>query len=117
MNLRPLERKAIFQVKSYIEEHFLEMVTIEELSSLAWQNDEVTFRPRRLHNAFQETFLQTIHQFHTGLRMEKAKELLETTDLSIKAIATSVGYKGDNNFSSAFKKHFRVTPSAYRNKV
>jgi two-component system response regulator YesN len=115
MNLRPLERKAILEIKTYIEEHFSDALTLETLCALPWQNGQVIFRPRRLHDAFSLTFLQTIREFHTDLRMEKAKDLLETTDLSIKAIAISVGYKGNNNFSAAFKQHFRVTPSEHRN--
>jgi two-component system response regulator YesN len=117
MNLRPLERKAIFEIKTYIEEHFSDAMTLQTLCALPWQNGQVIFRPRRLHDAFILTCLQTIREFHTNLRMQKAKDLLETTDLSIKAIALSVGYKGNNNFSTAFTKHFRVTPSGYRNNM
>ena len=117
MNLRPLERKAIFEVKTYIEQHFSKAMTLETLCALPWQNGQVIFRRRRLHDAFSLTFLQTIREFHTKVRMQKAKDLLETTDLSIKAIAISVGYKGNNNFSTAFKLHFRVTPSEYRNGI
>jgi AraC-like DNA-binding protein len=114
MNLRPLERKALTQVKTYIDEHYREDITVNLLCDLRWQNDQVVFRPRRLHDAFADHFLQTIHEYQIRLRMEKAKCLLETTDLSVKAIAISVGYRADGSFGSAFRKHVGVTPSSYR---
>ena len=116
MKLRPLERKAIFEIKAYIEVHYSEQITLDSLSGMQWQDDQVNFRPRRLHEAFSATFLQTIRAYHTHLKMQKAKDLLETTDLSVKAIANTLGFKGVNNFSAAFKKHHHLTPSEYRDK-
>ena len=121
MNLRPLEKMAILQVKAYIDEHYMNQFTISELSNHSWQvvsksiQHDIFFNAMRLHKVFQLTFLQTIHSYQTAIRMEKAKELLLHTDLSIKAIAISVGYTGGNNFTPVFKKSFGVTPSKYRN--
>jgi YesN/AraC family two-component response regulator len=42
-----------------------------------------------------------------------AKELLTTTDLSIKEIATKVGFKKTDYFSRLFKKEYGKSPSAY----
>jgi AraC-like DNA-binding protein len=114
MNMRPLERKAVTQVKAYIDEHYPEPVTVEMLSQLSWQEGQVNFRSRRLHEAFAQVFLQTIHDYLTHVRMENASVLLATSDLSIKAVAISVGYKRDSSFSPAFKKYFGVSPSEYR---
>jgi AraC-like DNA-binding protein len=114
MKLRPLERKAVSQVKAYIDEHYGEEITIELLSQLRWLDDQVNFRPRRLHDAFTIVYLQTIHDYLIGVRMEMAKTLLASTDMSIKAIAISVGYKGDSSFGPAFKKYVGISPSSYR---
>ena len=114
MNLRPLEKKAIAEVKAYIDEHYREGITVDNLCDLRWQNDQVVFRRRRLRDAFAGLFLQTIHEYQLRVRMEVAKRLLETTDNSIKAIAISVGYKADGSFASAFKKYVGLSPSSYR---
>ena len=114
MNIRPLERKAGSQVKAYIDEHYREEITIERLSQMSWLDDQVSFRSRRLHEAFAAIFLQTIHDYLIRVRMENAKALLSTTDLSIKAIAISVGYRRESSFGPAFKKFFGITPSSYR---
>ena len=61
----------------------------------------------------QETGI-TFTQYLTGLRIAKAKELLETTPLRSSEIAFQVGYNDAHYFSYLFKKHTGVTPSEYR---
>ena len=114
MNLRPLEKKAVSQVKAYIDEHFKEQITVEMLAQMSWQDDQVNFRTRRLHEAFAAIFHQTIHDYVIQVRMDNAKFLLSKTDLSMKAVAISVGYKRESSFGPAFKKHFGISPSSYR---
>jgi AraC-like DNA-binding protein len=46
--------------------------------------------------------------------MEMAKGLLEKTDRSITEIAFDVGYEYSSNFTTAFKRHFGITPSTAR---
>ena len=52
----------------------------------------------------------------THMRMEKAAELLRTTDEKTYAIAEQTGYPDANYFSYVFKRHFGVTPSKFRAK-
>ncbi len=47
--------------------------------------------------------------------MNRAKELLEETDLTLDEIAKQTGYSCAMSFYTAFKRIFRVTPGAYRN--
>ena len=51
------------------------------------------------------------------LRMEKARQLLRTTFLSIKQIAAEVGYNSGRDFAHYFKKYFDVTPTEYRKHI
>ena len=48
------------------------------------------------------------------IRLNKAKQLIHITNMSISEIAFSVGYNDSNYFSTAFKKHFGVSPKEYR---
>lgn len=50
----------------------------------------------------------------TRLRMEKAKELLEESDMSVKEILQQVGYLDITNASKKFKAYFHINPSVYR---
>ena len=55
-------------------------------------------------------------EYVTGLRVARAKELLQQETLSMKEICVSVGYGDPNYFSRIFKKHTGVTPTEYREK-
>nr|MCR5032076.1 helix-turn-helix transcriptional regulator [Lachnospiraceae bacterium] len=48
------------------------------------------------------------------VRMDKAKELLRTTDLKIRDISLEVGYEDDHVFTRRFKKYTGKTPGQYR---
>ena len=61
----------------------------------------------------QETGM-TFTQYLTGLRIEKAKEMPETTDLRSFQIAEAVGYNDAHYFSYMFKRSTGMTPGEYR---
>ena len=58
-------------------------------------------------NATGETFVEAL----TRVRMEKAKNLLETTNMKSYEVALTVGYNDPHYFSSIFKKHMGMTPT------
>jgi AraC family transcriptional regulator of arabinose operon len=53
-------------------------------------------------------------QYQTQLRMARARELLDTTDQSIAAVAAATGYPDSFYFARQFKKVHGVTPFGYR---
>lgn len=55
-------------------------------------------------------------QYHLQLRITRAKELLATTDKSIKEISYELGFQSIFYFSNIFKKKEGITPSGFRNK-
>lgn len=79
-----------------------EMAEIVELSSPHFQ---------RLFKSYMDlppiTFLRE-------LRLEKARELLETTFLQMKQIGIAIGMPNDSHFTRDFKKKYGVTPTEYR---
>ena len=48
------------------------------------------------------------------LRLEKAKELLEGSEMKIENVAEKVGYNSSYSFARFFKKHMGVSPKEYR---
>ena len=56
----------------------------------------------------------TCSTYLTTARMTKAKEFIAGTDRPITEIAFEVGYNNSNYFSTAFRKHEGISPSAYR---
>lgn len=64
-------------------------------------------------NATGETFVEAL----TRVRMEKAKMLLETSNMKSYEVAFNVGYNDPHYFSSIFKKHMGITPTEYAKRL
>lgn len=65
---------------------------------------------RRFREATGLTPLDYVH----ALRLEEAKQLLETGDLSVEAIANEVGYEDTSFFGRLFRRKVGLTPAQYR---
>jgi AraC-like DNA-binding protein len=67
-----------------------------------------------LSKIFKEWYGIPIRQFIHISRMEKARDLLKSSDLAIKKITFAVGYKNISNFSESFKSYYGYSPSQVR---
>lgn len=56
---------------------------------------------------------QTLLEYTTCMRMEKAKVILTSTKLQLKAVAEEVGYYNVSSFIRRFKQQTGVTPGEY----
>ena len=57
----------------------------------------------------------TPHNYLANIRIEQARHLLGTSDLSINAIATRVGYESQSHFAKVFRTATGLTPKEFRN--
>ncbi len=64
--------------------------------------------------AFHKTYHETPHQYLMRKRIDKAKELLATSDLPITEICFAVGFESLGSFSTLFHKVVGWPPSIYR---
>jgi two-component system response regulator YesN len=101
-------RKEIEQVKRYIQNHFNQDISLQILSADVYMNTNY------LCTLFKSEVGETIHQYITRTRMEKAKELLQQTDLRIFEISEQVGFNHTSHFSHAFKKYTGITPIEFK---
>ncbi|MBQ3890330.1 MAG: helix-turn-helix transcriptional regulator, partial [Lachnospiraceae bacterium] len=67
-----------------------------------------------LSRIFKENTKENFIDYLTKLRIEKAKDLLNSTQYSMKEICTMCGYSDPNYFSKSFRKNVGVTPTEYR---
>lgn len=91
-----------------LEKDFLNPPKIADLARIVALNEA------KLMRAFKQVYGTTIFDFSQHLRMDLAKKLIETTDLSVTEVALDVGYEYSSNFTTAFKRHFGITPKAAR---
>lgn len=67
-----------------------------------------------LQHQYKNFFGTSIKQDITNSRMERAKQLLFSTDYSISSISQMCGYENEVHFMRVFKERMRVTPTQYR---
>ena len=65
-------------------------------------------------NTFRQVTGVTPHRYVLRARIERARELLRMTSLSIGEIAAGVGFAGHSHFCTAFRRETGVTPLRYR---
>src|SRR2546425_7254119 len=75
--------------------------------------ESVRLSPSRLRELFKGQTGTSLARYQRELRLQRAKHLLETTFLSVKEVAASVGLTSVGHFVTDFKKAYRLTPSEY----
>ena len=100
----------IRNAKKYIEDHYDKDISLDDVSRV------VNISPYYFSKVFKEESGLNFIEYLTNIRIDKAKELLENSNLSIKEICVSCGYTDPNYFSRSFKKNVGVTPTEYKEK-
>ncbi|WP_223068522.1 AraC family transcriptional regulator [Paenibacillus caui] len=101
-----LERFA--PIFDYIEEHYLQVLSVSELSRMAGLS---RFHFSRL---FSELTGRTVTEYVNQIRIGKSEYLLRNTAMTISEIALATGYQDLSYFSRTFKKFKSVPPSEFR---
>ena len=99
--------RVIVNAKIFIDENFSNEITLEEVSKF------VCVSPHYFSRLFKEETSENFIEYLTKVRIDKAKELMKTSSLSIKEICFKIGYADPNYFSHIFKKVEKLTPSEY----
>jgi len=66
---------------------------------------------------FSQTLGRSFINYLTAMRIERAKELLASTNMKLSNIAMEIGYNEPNYFSHVFRKLEGITPKEYRNRT
>lgn len=70
--------------------------------------------PAHFAREFRAAFGEAPHRYLMTRRMERAAELLVTTDRSVADVCMSVGLRSVGSFTTAFGRTFGLSPTAYR---
>ena len=95
-------------VIQYMKDNINREITIENLTSI------VHMSPTYFIRQFKKKYNASPLLYFKGLRINKAIELLVTTETDIKTIATTLGIEDISYFSRWFKKSCGISPSEYR---
>ncbi len=100
--------KPIRDAKQYIKDHYKEPISLEIVS------DYVGFNAAYFSSLFKKETNTTFSEYLTGVRMERAKELLKESNLNVATICEEVGYNDIKNFTKGFAKYTNLKPNEYR---
>ncbi len=101
------ERRCVDLMRAQLSED----ISLDKLAA------EAQLSPFHFARMFKQSLGMPPRVYLTRLRMEKACELLERTDLPITAIALEVGYSSNQVLARVFLKYMRVSPTEYRRAV
>jgi len=100
--------RIIDTVKKVVDEQLSDHITLKKISSMLYLNCAYLGQKFKQHEnmSFNEYLLQ--------MRMERAKQLLENTDMRIYEVASEVGYSELDWFYKKFKAYTGLSASEYR---
>ncbi|WP_306421106.1 helix-turn-helix domain-containing protein [Halalkalibacter sp. APA_J-10(15)] len=108
MNARNEEMNAIL---SYIEDHLYEPVTLAQLAN------HISYSRYHFARMFKkETGLSPLY-YVASLRLQKAKDLLLQTNLSVRDIGMEIGQQSLGTFTTRFTERVGVTPVQFRHSM
>lgn len=96
------------RVLACLEARLAERVQVRELA------DEIHMSPFHFARMFKLSTGYAPHAWLTHQRMERAKELLATTQLPLLEVASRVGYQTQAHFTGVFHRYVGTTPRVYR---
>ena len=102
------KKLSVVEVKEYLEQHYADKITLDELSKQFFINKYYLTR------VFKEQFGQSITAYLTSLRITHAKQLLRFSEKNVEEIGLECGLGQLHYFSRVFKEVEGVPPSVYR---
>ncbi|WP_209331726.1 helix-turn-helix domain-containing protein [Lunatimonas salinarum] len=103
-----LFRYKLQPIIQYIRTNLEREISVENLAAMACLSTD------HFSRTFKSVFGMCPNEYIIAMRIEKARALLLTTDLSQAEIMEQAGIKNTSYFTRVFKKHTHVTPSEFR---
>ncbi len=104
------KKKDLQELRTYLDEHYQERLTLDDLSELFFINKFYLTR------IFKEQFGVSINNYLLQVRITHAKQHLRFSDMSIEKVAIQIGVEDVRYFTRMFKKVEGMTPGEYRRK-
>jgi len=100
--------RVIVRCQEWVADHYAEAAPVTAMARLSGLSER-TFT-RRFVKATGMSPLDYVH----ALRLEEAKQILETSDLPVEAVALEAGYQNNGFFGRLFRRRVGMTPAQYR---
>jgi transcriptional regulator GlxA family with amidase domain len=105
---QPARTPAIASLQAWLPDHLADDLEVDALA------ERSAMSARSFARAFRRETGTTPAAYVEGLRVEAARRLLETSDLTVAAVATTVGIRHAETLHRAFRRRVGTTPDQYR---
>jgi AraC-like DNA-binding protein len=102
------KHQRMMSVLEWIRIHAAEPISVDDAAH------EFNYNPDYLTRLFKKEMGMNMQEYIQKVKIERAKEELGRTDLSIKEIALRVGFEDEKYFMKVFRKHQQMTPTEFR---
>jgi YesN/AraC family two-component response regulator len=96
------------RVKKYIESNYIKNISLEEMAA------DLFYSANYINRIFKQVTGETIFNYASNIRIEKAKEMLLDPKIKLSSISEALGYSNPAYFGYIFKKAAGLTPKEYR---
>jgi AraC family transcriptional regulator of adaptative response / methylphosphotriester-DNA alkyltransferase methyltransferase len=103
-----LRRSLFEEAVAIVEQEFADDLALDDIAR------RVATSRRQLQRAYAEIGDTTFRQHLTGVRMQRAGDLLRHGNMTIREVANRVGYRQPAQFAKAFRRHHGAAPSGFR---
>lgn len=100
-------KKKLAEIREFMNQHYNEPLSIGQLAQMA------NISPKYFADLFKKTYGQSVMDYLTDLRINRAKRYLAESKERLRDIALKVGYSDEFYFSRKFKKEVGVSPSDF----
>ena len=108
VNISREDIEKVMEVEKTLLSDFSAAPTITELSR------KIGVSPSKLKKQFRDMYGLPPYEYFQQHRMQKAKEMLSSSNLTVKEVGKSLGYSNLSNFTLAFRKVFKINPGELR---
>jgi AraC-like DNA-binding protein len=111
MNDEALTRERLKRARAFIDTCYDLPLDLERISS------EASFSRYHFIRLFRRVYEQTPHQYLIQKRIEKAKDLLSSSELTVTEVCFAVGFQSLGSFSALFHRSVGHPPKVYRTRM
>jgi AraC-like DNA-binding protein len=111
-----MQRPATIRHRTSLFDDAVAIVDVEYAADLSLDDiaRRVASSRRQLQRAYAEIGQTTFREHLTGVRMDRAADMLQTRGLTVREVAHRVGYRQPAQFAKAFRRHHGLAPSDFR---
>jgi len=105
-----VEDREVARVSRFIREHACDGIDGHDVA-------EFTTLSRQLERRFRNQMHCTLRQAITAVQIDRVKQLLRESDMTLEQIAPLVGYSHKERLGAVFRRECSETPGAYRKRM